>query len=161
MSQVLENRNKLLPGRFAYLMGLYAENYHRLARTFAPQELPTGSYFSSVDDGLDLHLDIIERHPYTLELRLSYCMLDRETGEPAPSAWLRMYGDAHVAEATHCHPGKHLRRALGPLPPAKTLFQQRMRMATFLNRWLEYLAEQGHSRGTLVARSDVGSQACA
>ena len=42
-----------------------------------------------------------------------------------------------------------LHRALGPLPPAKTLFQQRMRMATFLNRWLEYLAEQGHSVGTL------------
>ena len=161
MSQVLENRNKLLPGRFAYLMGLYAENYHRLARTFAPQELATGSYFSSVDDGLDLRLDIIERHPYTLELRLSYCMLDRETGEPAPSAWLRMYRDAHVAEATHCHPGKHLHRALGPLPPARTLFQQRMRMATFLNRWLEYLAEQGHSRGTLVALGDAGATACA
>jgi hypothetical protein len=28
-----------------------------------------------------------------------------------------------------------------------------MRMATFLNRWLEYLAEQGHSRGTLSART--------
>ena len=24
-----------------------------------------------------------------------------------------------------------------------------MRMGTFLNRWLEYLAEQGHSIGTL------------
>jgi len=62
-----------------------------------------------------------------------------------------MYRDAHVAEATHCQSDRHLRRALGPLPAARTLFQQRMRMATFLNRWLEYLAEQGHSRGTLVA----------
>jgi len=161
MSYVVESQRKVLPGRFAYLMGLYAENYHRLARLFAPHELAPGTYYSSVDDGLDVRLDIVERHPYTLELQLSYCMLDRDTGAPAPSAWLRMYRDAHVAEATHCHPGKHLHRALGPLPPAKTLFQQRMRMATFLNRWLEYLAEQGHSRGTLVARSDVGSQACA
>jgi len=161
MSQVLENRNKLLPGRFAYLMGLYAENYHRLARTFAPQELTTGSYCSSVDDGLDLHLDIIERHPYTLELRLSYCMLDRETGEPSPSAWLRMYRDAHVAEATHCHPSKRLWQDLGPFPPAKTVFQQRMRMATFLNRWMEYLAEQGHSRGTLAPAKDDSLPHCA
>jgi uncharacterized protein YqiB (DUF1249 family) len=153
MPQVVAQRNHILPGRFAYLMGLYAENYHRLARLFAPQELEAGSYMSSVDDGLDVRLDVVERHPYTLELKLSYCMLDRDSGDPAPSAWLRMYRDAHVAEATHCEPDRHLRRVLGPLPPAKTLFQQRMRMATFLNRWLEYLAEQGHSRGTLSART--------
>jgi uncharacterized protein YqiB (DUF1249 family) len=153
MPHVVEQRNHVLPGRFAYLMGLYAENYHRLARLFAPQELEAGGYFSSVDDGLDVHLDVVERHPYTLELKLSYCMLDPDSGDPAPSAWLRMYRDAHVAEATHCQPDRHLRRVLGPLPAAKTLFQQRMRMATFLNRWLEYLAEQGHSRGTLSPRT--------
>jgi uncharacterized protein YqiB (DUF1249 family) len=157
MISVAEHRNAALPGRFAYLMGLYAENYHRLARTFAPLALDTGSYLSSVDDGLDLRLDIVERHPYTLEMRLTYCMTDRDSGELAPSAWLRMYRDAHVAEATHCHPGKRLWRELGPFPPAKTLFQQRMRMASFLNRWLEYLAEQGHSRGTLIACDDSGA----
>jgi hypothetical protein len=27
------------PGRFAYLMGLYAENYWRLTRVFDPQQL--------------------------------------------------------------------------------------------------------------------------
>jgi uncharacterized protein YqiB (DUF1249 family) len=161
MARVLDRSTKLLPGRFAYLMGLYAENYHRLARLFAPQELAPGSYYSSVDDGLDVRLDIVERHPYTLELRLSYCMLDADTGAPAPSAWLRMYRDAHVAEATHCQPDQRLQRELGPLPPAKTVFDQRMRMATFLNRWLEYLAEQGHSRGTLVAAPDVPAIACA
>ena len=150
MSAVLEQPRNLLPGRFAYLMGLYAENYHRLSRLFAPLQLQVGSYISSVDDGLDVRLDVIERHRYTLELHLTYCMTDSHTGGPSPSAWLRLYRDAHVAEATHCHPGQRLWRELGPFPPAKTVFQQRMRMASFLNRWLEYLGEQGHSRGTLV-----------
>jgi uncharacterized protein YqiB (DUF1249 family) len=149
MSAVLDHRPQLLPGRFAYLMGLYAENYHRLTRLFAPQLLQAGSYISSIDDGLDVRLDIIERHRYTVELHLTYCMTDSHTGGPTPAAWLRLYRDAHVAEATHCHPGQRLWRELGPFPPAKTVFQQRMRMASFLNRWLEYLAEQGHSRGTL------------
>jgi uncharacterized protein YqiB (DUF1249 family) len=162
MVQVVEQRSNVLPGRFAYLMGIYAENYHRLARMFAPQELAAGSYFSSVDDGLDLRLDVVERHPYTLDLRLSYCMVDHDTGTPAPSAWLRMYRDAHVAEATHCHADRRLRRVIGPLPPAKTVFDQRMRMATFLNRWLEYLAEQGHSRGTLAASpTSIAAAPCA
>lgn len=150
MPSLVAHRETALPGRFAYLMGLYAENYHRLTRLFAPQKLGQGSYLSSVDDGLDLYLEIVERHRYTTELHLTYCMPDPATGALSPSAWLRIYSDARVAEVTHCHPGKTLWHNLGPFPPAKTVFQHRMRMATFLNRWLEYLAEQGHSRGTLV-----------
>lgn len=150
MSHVVEKPEAVLPSKFAYLMGLYAENYHRLARLFAPQSLAPGRYVSTVDDGLDVQLDVIERHPYTIELKLTYRMRDNETGESSPSAWLRMYSDAHVAEVSHCHVGKHMWHALGAFPPTKTLFAHRMRMASFLNRWLEYLAEQGHSRGTLV-----------
>jgi uncharacterized protein YqiB (DUF1249 family) len=130
-------------------MGLYAENYHRLTHLFAPHRLDAGSYLSSVDDGLDLRLDVVERHRYTVELHLTYCMTDARTGGSSPAAWLRMYCDAHVAEVTHCHPGQRLWRELGGFSPARTVFQRRMRMATFLNRWLEYLAEQGHSRSTL------------
>ena len=149
MSAVLDNRSALLPGRFEFLMGLYAENYHRLAHLFAPQSLAPGRYRSSVDDGLDVHLHVQERHPYTLELELTYGFVDAHTGNPSPSAQLRMYTDAHVAEALHCHPGRHLWQVLGPFPEAHTVLQHRLRMNGFLSRWLEYLAEQGHSAGTL------------
>lgn len=149
MSAVLDRPPSLLPSRFAYLMGVHAENYHRLVRLFAPQRLDGDSYLSSVDDGLDVRLDLLERHRYTLDLRLSYCFIDSETGVAAPSAHLRMYHDAHMAEVLHCHSDRRLARVLGPMPPARTVFQQRLRMSTFLNRWLEYLAEQSHSIGTL------------
>jgi uncharacterized protein len=157
MSLALETSAIALPSRFAYLMGLYAENYHRLARLFAPRGLQVGSYISSVDDGLDVQLDVLERHAYTLELKLAYRL--REVDDTAPSAWLRMYSDAHVAEVSHYHAGKHLWHALGPFPETKTLFAHRMRMASFLNRWLEYLAEQGHSQGTLIAAALVADTA--
>jgi uncharacterized protein len=151
MAQIQERSQaaRLLPGRFEFLMGLYAENFHRLARLFAPQTLQIGSYLSAVDDGLDVRLELTERHRYTLDMQLSYCFVDSVTGESAPSACLRMYRDAHVAEALHCHPGKHLWNVLGPFPAARTVFQHRMRMNSFLSRWLEYLGEQGHSIGTL------------
>jgi len=149
MSAVLESIESVLPSRFAYLMGLYGENYHRLVRLFAPQRLEEGTYASSVDDGLDVRLDVLERHRYTLDLRLTYCFVDDHTGELSPSAHLRLYADAHVAEVLHCHTDRRLNRILGPLPPARSEFQQRLRMSSFLNRWLEYLAEQGHSIGTL------------
>ena len=139
----------LLPNRFDWLMGLYAENHSRLARLFAPERLHIGEYVSTVDDGLDVRLSVQQRHPYTLELGLSYAVVDATTGNPAPSAQLRTYIDARMTEALHCEPGRDLWQVLGPLAPARNIMLHRLRMNGFLNRWLEYLAEQGHSLGTL------------
>ncbi|HEY0179746.1 MAG TPA: DUF1249 domain-containing protein [Dokdonella sp.] len=159
MSAVLDRPSSLLPSRFAWLMGLYSENYHRLARLFAPHDLPVGRYMSSLDDGLDVQLDVLERHRYTLDLHLTYCFVDSETGEQAPSAQLRMYADAHMAEVLDCRADRRLARTIGPLLPARSVFQQRLRMSSFLNRWLEYLAEQGHSIGTLEPTAPPASPA--
>lgn len=139
----------LLPDRFGWLMGLYSENHQRLARLFAPHRLAVGEYISSVGDGLDVRLSVQERHPYTLELGLTYEAIDASTGNPAPSAQLRCYLDAHMTEALHCQPGRDLWQVLGPLAPTRNVLQHRMRMNGFLNRWLEYLAGQGHSLATL------------
>lgn len=150
MSTILDNPRSVLPSRYAWLMGLYAENYHRLVRLFAPGSLQPGSYRSTLDDHLDLRLDVIEHHRYTLDLRLTYCFTDADTGELAPSAYLRLYHDAHVAEILHCEGDRRLASLFGDdLPPARDIFDRRLRLNSFLNRWLEYLAGLGHSAGTL------------
>ena len=38
--------------RFAWLMGLYAENHARLQRLFEPADLGCGRYLSAIGDGL-------------------------------------------------------------------------------------------------------------
>ena len=144
-----QNSSRFLPGRFGFLMAMYAENHQRLARLLAPQRLVAGAYVSTVGDGLDLHLCVQERHPYTLELELTYGFVDAQTGLPEPSMQLRVYTDARLTEALHCHPGRHLWQILGPFPPARSVLQHRLRMNSFLSRWLEYLREQGHSVETL------------
>lgn len=149
MSATLLQPVAVLPNRFGYLMGLYAENYRRLARLFAAHRLEEGFYASNVDDGLAVHLKVLERQPYTVDVCLSYAALDDDTGMPTPSAQLRIYLDARVAEAMHCEPGRALWQVLGPLSPTQSVVQHRLRMATFLGKWLEYLAEQGHSLQTL------------
>jgi uncharacterized protein YqiB (DUF1249 family) len=149
----------LLPDRFGWLMGLYTENHQRLARLFAPQRLAVGEYVSSVGDGLDVLLSVQRRHPYTLELGLTYGVLDVSTGNPAPSAQLRCYLDAHMTEALHCQPGRDLWQVLGPLAPARNVLQHRLRMNGFLNRWLEYLAGQGHSLVTLQRMAEAPAAA--
>jgi hypothetical protein len=150
MSKVL-SRVARIPrlGRFAWLMGLYAENHERLVRLFEPADLAAGVYASSIGDGLDLRLDVIEQHRYTTEMRLTYAMQDPLTGEPDPSAFLRLYHDARQVEATHCYVGRRWQDVLGLYPPPSALLDHRLRMNTFLGKWLQYLAEQGHGVATL------------
>jgi uncharacterized protein YqiB (DUF1249 family) len=142
------------PNRFGYLMGLYSENYLRLKRMFAPEKLQGSCFRSSVGDGLDVRLDIIERHPYTIELRLTYDMADPVTGQPDPSAYVRIYRDARQAEVTHCYVGRQWQDALGLYPSPKVMFGHRLRMNSFLNKWLEYLLAQGHGPASLLPFAD-------
>ena len=77
MSQVLARRVPLPRiSRFGWLMGLYSENHARLQRLFEPAQLGCGIYISSIGDGLDVRLEVIEQHAYTTELRMSYGLLD-------------------------------------------------------------------------------------
>ena len=153
MSNVVASKrgNGLFPsmGRLSYLMGLYAENHQRLARMFDAESLPRGAWVSSIGDGMDLHLDVLERHAYTVDLRLTYGMTDPATGVRDPSAFVRVYRDARQAEATHCYIGQRWQDVLGLRPDPRVLVSHRLRMNTFLGKWLEFLADQGHSRFTL------------
>ena len=135
--------------RFGWLMALYAENHTRLARMFQPAGLQTGRHVSSVGDGLDLQIDVIEQHRYTTELRLTYAMQDPLTGQPDPSAFLRLYHDTRQLEATHCYVGRRWQDVIGMYPPPAALIGHRLRMNTFLGKWLEYLGERGHGANTL------------
>ncbi len=137
--------------RFSYLMALYAENFTRFERLFQPRHRAGELWRSSVDDGLDVHLHVLERHRYTTEFRLTYDLRDPVTGEPDPSVFLRMYHDARMIEATHCYVGRRWQDVLGLHPEPDTLFGHRLRMNIFLGKWLDFLADQGHSPFTLLA----------
>jgi uncharacterized protein len=150
MAQVL-SRVARIPtiSRFGWLMGLYAENFGLLTRLFEPADLAAGSYLSSIGDGLDLRLELIEQHAYTTELRMTYALRDPVTGEPDPSAFLRLYRDARQVEATHCYLGRRWQDVIGMYPPPAAVLDHRLRMNTFLGKWLHYLAERGHGVATL------------
>ena len=157
MSQALAKRPLRIPrlSRLGWLMGLYAENHALLQDLFGPDALPVGRHVSSVGDGLDVHLDIEARHAYTVELRLSYALVDPVTGEPDPSAHVRLYRDARQAEATHCYVGRRWQDVIGLYPPPAAIMDHRLQMNTFLGKWLHYLAERGHGPRTLTPPETV------
>lgn len=136
-------------GRYVRLMALYADNYWRLTRIFGPDRLKPGEYRSSVGDGLDLALRMDERRPYTLEFTMSYLIRDPVHGGPDPSASLRLYRDARLAEVLACHGARRIEDAIGRDAGTEEVLTHRLRMNAFLNKWLEYLEDRGHSRFTL------------
>ena len=147
--------------RFGWLMGLYAENHARLQRLFEPADLACGGYVSSIGDGLDLRIDVLARHAYTVELRMSYGLVDPQTGLFDPSANLRLYNDARQVEATHCYAGRRWQDVIGMFSPPERILDHLLRMNTFLGKWLQYLAEQGHGVATLRPASQVGIETAA
>ena len=151
-SRHVDALSRLRLGKFGWLMALYAENHGLLQRLFEPADLKPGSYGSDIGDGLPLQLDVLEQHRYTTELRLTYNMLDPVTGEPDPSAYLRVYHDARQVEATHCYVGRRWQDVIGMYPPPAEVIGHRLRMNTFLGKWMHYLAEGGHGVATLRLR---------
>lgn len=143
--------------RFSWLMALYAENYNLLTRLFEPADLAPGVYLSCIGDGLDLRVEVLGQHRYTTELRMTYAIRDPLTGEMDPSAFLRLYSDASQVEATHCYVGRRWQDVIGMYPPPTEVINHRMRMNTFLGKWLQYLAERGHGVATLQAAAEAAA----
>ncbi|MEE4216552.1 MAG: DUF1249 domain-containing protein [Xanthomonadales bacterium] len=96
-----------------------------------------------------LRMEIIERHPYTTFLRLTYEFKEGEDCSYAPDAHIRFYRDAHMAEATSYNTAQGCTRTAHPSYPPPQLLQQAWRRNRALDRWLDYILKQGHSLATM------------
>ena len=132
--------------RFTWLMDLYADNFRRLQEMIEFSSLKSGVYFSEGQDGLPLRLEVLERHNYTIELKLSYTLRDLQSGALDPSAMIRIYLDSKQCEVSHCYVGKRWQDVLGLHPDPAQLVSHRLRMNGFLNKWLLYLKQQNHCK---------------
>jgi uncharacterized protein len=132
------------PRSFVALMGLYESNYVRLS-WLAPEVLALeGQHRSKVPGDCDLLLTMTDRSPYTTTVNLTYLFAE-ETGElRLPDMQVRVYHDAHLAEA-HEWAGSHSQPVLKALRThAERELDQRWARNVMLNKWLEYCVERGH-----------------
>ena len=96
-----------------------------------------------------LRMEIIERHPYTTFLRLTYEFSEGDDRSYAPDAHIRFYRDAHMAEATSYNTEQGCTRTAHPSYPPPQLLKQAWRRNRALDRWLDYILKQGHSLDTM------------
>ncbi len=127
-------------GRFASLMDLYERNYIGLRR-LAPQ-LPQQplTLCSQVPGGLDLYLQLIERHRYTTDIVLTYRFAYVEGWRAEPNLGIRIYHDARQAEVMSAQ----LRHWAAFESTQCDALHQRWRVNRFLWKWLNYCLYQGH-----------------
>jgi hypothetical protein len=94
-----------------------------------------------------------ERSPYTSTVNLTYVLSGADGDLKIPDMRVRVYHDAHLAEAQEWA-GTHTQPILKALRShAERELDQRWARNVMLNKWLEYCVERGHrfSRATRLA----------
>jgi uncharacterized protein YqiB (DUF1249 family) len=132
------------PNSFVGLMAMYESNYLRLMQLIPEIERLDGCFRSRVAGDCELFVDILERCRYTVTLSLTY-FFDGENGRVAdPDMTVRAYLDGRQAEAMSLS-GNHRHTELRRLAKAhRAELNARWRRNVVLNKWLEYLSDQGH-----------------
>lgn len=158
------------PGR---LQELQTEIFRQLQLLIPDQIAHYDSFRSQVHGSPLLRMDILERHPYTHFVRLTYQFTNTDSIEIAPDAHIRVYNDARLAEATSFdHVQGFNRQAYrqgqaankSPVSPdglsngsrgrlrspsswfqPLQVLQRSWRQNQALDKWLSYLLHQGHS----------------
>jgi len=132
------------PRSFVGLMLLYESNFLRLKHLIPELDRLDGHYKSRVAGDCDLHLEILNRSRYTITLSLSYFFYDNGVRIADPDMKIRAYLDGNLAEAMSLR-GDHRHAELRRLLRAhKAELDVRWRRNVVLNKWLQYLMDQGH-----------------
>jgi len=99
---------------------------------------------SRVVGALDLHLEIVERQPYTTSLILTYRFSHRGGSVLEPYARITAYHDVRAAEVvSHCR--RRRSRVTRPWTPGRMPeLDRKWQMNRFLLKWLRFCTYQGH-----------------
>ena len=132
------------PRSFVGLMALYESNYLRLLRLVPEIARLDGCFRSRVAGDCDLHVEILERSRYTVTLSMTYHFETDDGLLVDPDMTVRLYLDGRLAEAMAI--GRRQRHATlrRLVQKHRRELDQRWRRNMVLNKWLEYLSDQGH-----------------
>jgi len=125
------------------LIRIYEASYVRLAKLVP--DLPTCDrvMVSRVAGALDLHLEIVDRQPYTASLRLTYRFPDHDGWVLEPNARINVYHDVRAAEIV-AHRRRAPRAVHAWTPGRMPELDRKWRMNRFLLKWLRFCTYQGH-----------------
>jgi len=135
------------------LPNLHAAIYGALNLLLPDQLSRADCLVSTVPDSPDLYLNVLERHDYTSYLQLTYIFAGTQMQNP--NAYIRLYHDARLAEATAFSPEQGIQRFAGPDLPVHGQVVRSWRINRALVKWLDFLLSQGHGADTFVTIDEI------
>jgi len=146
-------RGSLLPGKLTSVMSFVdpvnksicleqvcESNYQKLFKL-----IPDLMAFQETAIGLaphhtTLHLEIIERTPYTLTLELSHCF----NKSLAPAVKIRVYLDAQLAEVLNDHARAGVAQVFRDPGLSREIMNYKWRLNYFLQKWLDHCLKKDY-----------------
>lgn len=91
-----------------------------------------------------LHLEIIERTPYTLTLELSHCFNSNKDEYLAPAVKIRVYLDAQLAEVLSDHAREGVTKVFKDPGLSLEIMNYKWRLNYFLQKWLDHCLKKDY-----------------
>ncbi len=132
------------PRSFVGLMSMYESNYLRLLRLIPELDRLDGCFRSRVAGDCDLHVEILERCRYTVTLALTYHFETDDGLLVDPDMTVRAYLDGELAEVLAIGECQRHSKLQQLVREHRKALDRRWRRNVVLNKWLDYLSEQGH-----------------
>ncbi len=119
----------------------HEDNYQLLSLLLPNKLIDNKQYQSQLVDKPQLNIQVINQYKYTLELEFCYLF---EFGQ-SESITIKLYNDAKVAEIVYCTDVQQFIRLMGPKICPKIHKETRNVLNIFLNKWLNYLLNNGYA----------------
>lgn len=132
------------PNSFVGLMALYESNFLRLLRLIPEIDHLDGCFKSRVAGDCDLYVEIIETSRYTVTLSLTYQLASGDGVLVNPDMMVRVYLDGRQAEVLAIGEAQRHAALRRLVFEHREELDRRWRCNIILNKWLEYLSDQGH-----------------
>jgi len=129
---------------FVGLMALYESNFLRLLQLIPEIGRLDGCYRSRVAGDCDLFVEIIETSRYTVTLSLTYHLQTDEGLLSDPDITVRVYLDGQQAEVLAIGERQRHEALRRLVFEHREELDRRWRFNIVLNKWLDYLYDQGH-----------------
>ena len=132
------------PNSFVGLMALYESNFLRLLQLIPEIGRLDGCFRSRVAGDCDLFVEIIETSRYTVTLSLTYHLPTDEGLLTDPDITVRVYLDGRQAEVLAIGERQRHEALRRLVFEHREELDRRWRFNIVLNKWLDYLYDQGH-----------------
>lgn len=125
-------------------MALYESNFLRLLRLIPNVANLDGCFRSRVAGECDLFVEVIETSRYTVTLSLTYRLATNEGLFVDPDMTVRAYLDGQQTEVLAIGEQQRHEALQRLVFEHREEVDRRWRCNIILNKWLEYLSDQGH-----------------